>query len=72
MIPGYRARAGPHDLGPSVGRDHEDQTDVFFRYFLSSGLPLQFLDAWFLMSGSSWRLRGTRQRKMSGAEGTGD
>jgi len=40
--------------------------------FLSVGFPLQFLDAWFLVSGSSWRLRGTRQRKMSGAEGTGD
>ncbi|MGD0661585.1 MAG: hypothetical protein ABSD38_26280 [Syntrophorhabdales bacterium] len=44
----------------------------FLSIFLSVGFPLQLLDARFLVSGSSWRLRGTRQRKMSVPEGAGD
>ena len=51
MIPGYRVRVASHSFGPSVGRNYEKQIELRWVRSLGSpvsGLPFQFLDAWFL------------------------
>jgi len=71
MIPGYRAREASHNLGPYVGRDYENQRLSLPPSF-SLGFSISSSMHGSSMSGSSWRLRGTRQRKMSVPGGAGD